>query len=52
MPSTSRRQQRFMYAELARKEKGQATETGMTEKQLREFAETRIAGKKPKRGGR
>jgi len=37
-----------MYAELNRKEKGQATETGMSEKQLMEFAKTRIAGKKPK----
>lgn len=38
MPSTSRKQQKFMYAELARKEKGQRTETGMTEAQLEDFA--------------
>jgi len=48
MPSTSRKQQRWAYAELARKEKGQQTESNMSEAQLREFAETRIAGKKGK----
>ncbi len=48
MPSTSRRQQRFMYAELDRKRKGEQTETGMTESQLMDFAKSRIAGKKPK----
>lgn len=37
MPSTSRRQQRFMYAELERKKEGKATETGMSESQLEDF---------------
>jgi hypothetical protein len=44
MPSTSRKQQRFMYAELARKEKGQKTETGMSKKQLTDF--TKLKKKK------
>lgn len=45
MPSTSKRQQRFMRAELARAHAGQGTRTGMTIGQLVEFA-----GKvKPKR---
>ena len=38
MPSTSRKQQRFMYAELERKRKGEKTETGMTEAELEDFA--------------
>lgn len=37
MPSTSRKQQRFMYAELAKKEKGQKTKTGMSRGQLKDF---------------
>jgi benzoyl-CoA reductase/2-hydroxyglutaryl-CoA dehydratase subunit BcrC/BadD/HgdB len=43
MPAVSERQRRFMGAELGRLRAGQATETGMTEQQLRDFA------KKPKR---
>lgn len=46
MPSETDKQQRFMGAELARKRAGEKTETGMSEKQLRDFA------RKPKRGGR
>ena len=42
-PSVSRRQQRFMGAELGRKRAGKKTQTEMTEKQLEDFA------KKPKR---
>lgn len=38
MPSYTERQRRFMGAELARKRAGKSTETGMSEKQLREFA--------------
>ena len=38
MPSRTRRQQRFMGAELARKRAGKKTATGMTEQQLRDFA--------------
>ena len=41
MPSVSRRQQRFMGAELARKRAGKKTVTGMSEKQLEEFARTK-----------
>jgi hypothetical protein len=37
MPSTSRRQQRFFYAEKSKKEKGQKTETGLSLKTIREF---------------
>lgn len=38
MPSTSERQRRFMGAELARERKGEGTQTGMSESQLRDFA--------------
>jgi hypothetical protein len=38
MPSRTKRQQRFMGAELARKRAGKKTKTGMTEEQLRDFA--------------
>jgi hypothetical protein len=38
MPATSEKQRKFMGAELARKRAGKQTETGMSEKQLREFA--------------
>ena len=38
MPATSQAQQKFMGAELARKRAGKSTQTGMSEKQLREFA--------------
>ena len=38
MPSETERQRRFMGAELARKRAGEKTETGMSEKQLSEFA--------------
>ena len=41
MPSVSRRQQKFMGAELARKRAGKKTVTGMSEKQLEEFARTK-----------
>ena len=38
MPSTSEKQRRFMGAELGRLRAGQKTQTGMSEKQLSEFA--------------
>ena len=41
MPSVSKRQQRFMGAELSRKRAGKKTKTKMSEKQLREFASTK-----------
>ena len=41
MPSKSRKQQRFMGAELGRKRAGKKTKTGMSEKQLEEFASTK-----------
>ncbi len=40
-PSVSKRQQRFMGAELARKRAGKKTKTGMSEKQLHDFASTK-----------
>jgi hypothetical protein len=38
MPSTSLKQMRFMQTELGRKRKGQKTRTGMSERQLHDFA--------------
>lgn len=46
MPSTSRKQQRFMGAELARKRAGKKTRTGMTEAQLSDFTKRRKKKKK------
>jgi len=43
-PSVSRKQQRFMGAELRRKREGKRTRTKMTETQLKEFAETKRKG--------
>jgi uncharacterized protein DUF3008 len=44
MPATSKAQQRFMGAELARKRAGKKTKTGMSEKQLKDFASTARKG--------
>ena len=44
MPSTSKAQQGFMGAELARLRAGQPTETGMSEEQLGDFAGTPTKG--------
>lgn len=44
MPSVSRKQRRFFGAELGRKKKGEATETGMSKSQLEDFASTKEAG--------
>lgn len=49
MPPVSKAQQRFMGAELARKRAGKATQTGMSEKQLEEFAAKPKAKKLPTR---
>ncbi len=38
MPATSERQRRMMGAELGRKRAGKKTRTGMSEKQLRDYA--------------
>jgi len=38
MPSETSKQRRFMGAELARKRAGKKTKTGMSEKQLKDFA--------------
>jgi len=51
MPAVSDKQQRFMGAELARKRAGKKTQTGMSEKQLEDFAKKKApaAGRvKPK----
>ena len=39
-PSVSKAQQRMMAMDLARKRAGKKTRTGMSEKQLEEFAST------------
>lgn len=44
MPSTSKAQQHYMGAELARKRAGEKTDTGMSEQQLRDFAGTKTKG--------
>ena len=44
MPSVSKKQQRFMGAELARKRAGKKTKTSMSEQQLEEFAHTKRKG--------
>lgn len=38
MPAKSEKQRKFMGAELARKRAGKKTKTGMSEKQLEDFA--------------
>ena len=38
MPSNTEKQRRFMGAELARKREGKKTKTGMSDAQLRDFA--------------
>lgn len=48
MPAKSEKQRRFMGAELARKRAGKATETGMSEKQLEDFARREAPSKKGK----
>ena len=48
MPAKTERQRRFLGAELARKREGKATKTGMSERQLKEFA-SKPPAKKRKR---
>ena len=43
-PAKSKAQQRFMGAELASKQAGKKTQTGMSTKQLKEFASTKRKG--------
>ena len=44
MPAKSKAQQRLMGADLARKRAGKKTVTGMSEKQLEDFAATKRKG--------
>jgi hypothetical protein len=46
MPAKTEKQRRFMGAELERKREGKKTETGMSEKQLEDFARNPIKDKK------
>jgi hypothetical protein len=47
VPAKSEKQRKFMGAELARKREGKKTTTGMSEKQLEDFA-SKGGGKKKK----
>lgn len=49
MPAKTRRQQRYMGAELGRKRRGQKTQTGMSEKKLREHARKPRGGYRKRR---
>ena len=44
MPAVSKKQQRFMGAELSRKRAGKKTKTGMSAKQLKDYASTKRKG--------
>ncbi len=44
MPAVSKAQQRLMAADLVRKRAGKKTKTGMSERQLEEFASTKRKG--------
>lgn len=53
MPSVSKKQRRLMGADLARKRRGKRTRTGMSERQLEEFAgvkERGLPAKKKRKG--
>ena len=50
MPAKSKRQQRFMGAELERKRAGKRTKTGMSTKQLKDYAGTKHKGLPKKKG--
>lgn len=43
-PAVSKKQQKFMGAELSRKRAGKKTRTKMSEKQLEDFASTKRKG--------
>ena len=52
MPAKSKAQQRLMGIDLKRKREGKQTITGMSERQLKEYASTRrkgLPGRKKKR---
>lgn len=51
-PAKSKAQQRLMGAELARKRAGKKTRTGMSEKQLKEFAGTKRKGLPARKRGK
>lgn len=51
MPSVSQKQQKKMGADLARKRAGKKTSTGMSMKQLEDFASTPRKGLPMKKGG-
>lgn len=44
MPAVSKKQQMFMGADLSRARAGKKTRTGMSEKQLEDFASTKRKG--------
>lgn len=44
MPAKSEKQRKYMGAELERKRAGKKTKTGMTEKQLKDYASKRKGG--------
>jgi len=46
MPSKTEKQRKLMGAELERKRQGKATKTGMSEKQLEDFARKPVKRKK------
>ena len=48
MPARTEKQRRFMGAELERKREGKKTKTGMSEKQLEEYASKKDSDKKSK----
>lgn len=52
MPSVSKKQQRFMGAELARAQAGKKTKTHMSIKQLKEFAGTKQKGLPARKKGK
>lgn len=52
MPSTSKKQQRFMGAQLSKQRKTGSNSTGMSEEQLREFAGSRVSKAKHQKDGR
>ncbi len=47
VPAVSEKQRKFFGAELARKRAGQQTTTGMSEKQLTDFAKSTLKPKQP-----
>ena len=52
MPSVSKKQQRFMGAELARKRAGKKTKTGMSAAKLKDFASGPVKKAKGKKKGK